>query len=54
MSNLSGCTLSPKGPQCLGHACQLNGRRGGFRGGDEFADSEVIVSFGKTVDCLLS
>ena len=90
MSNLAECTLSSEGPQCPGHACQVNGSREDFPLGDapegsgrsvkdkperenpdvnippsahepykslkrfklvdEFADSEINASFGKTVD----
>lgn len=39
MSNLAGCTLSSEGPQCPGHACQVNGSRDGFPPSDEFEGS---------------
>jgi len=39
VSNLAGCTLSSEGPQCPGHASQVNGSRDGFPPGDEFEGS---------------
>jgi len=39
VSNLAGCTLTPKSRQCPGRACQLNGSRDGFPPGDEFEGS---------------
>ena len=50
MSNLAGGTLTPQSPQCPGRARQVNGSRDGFPPSDEFADSEINASFGKTVD----
>jgi hypothetical protein len=39
VSNLAGGNLSSEGPQCPGHAYQLNGSRRGFPPGDEFEGS---------------
>ena len=60
MSNLAGGTLTPQSPQCPGRARQKVNippsahepykslKR--FKLVDEFADSEINASFGKTVD----